>query len=589
MVNSSSRKAALKGFGCLTLFALPFAAVGVGMTWWCTHIASRYSAMQTWVEVPATIRSTELKMSRGAKHSTTYQAVAVYSYKFDGQKFTGEKVGIDGGSDNIGHFQQDAYRELKQHLDKHQPFHCYVNPNKPSEAVLYRTLRGEMLAFYTLFATLFGSVGLGIMSASLVAARQIPKENASEVPDDQPWLAREDWAAGQIRESGGARVMMPVLAVVALYWNIASLPLLWKFPEIFQQPSMRMWEWVLLVFPAIGAALVGFVAYQFRRSRKFGDSVLQLASTPGVVGGQLAGVVHIPKLVTADEGFRLRLNCVVRTQGAKNSRQDTVVWQDERLVMEPMHDSATDQTAVPVLFAIPFGALESSQFVSTTGTFWRLDLSAKLPGVDYHSQFDVPVFKTAESRADFKLDPKLAADYAVSPDRDVLLGEAGLRKESLPDGGVRIVFPAARNWPTGVFVTLFLLVVCGIFYFIGLKALGVFVPVILGFFVLFFLWAALDIWFYRSVATADAHELTGRGGLFGLGRRQSLAADEVERFETTQYMSSGAKVWKNIAVVSRTGKKWTIGHGIAGELAQRAVIDELTAALHPTTNENNRK
>ena len=33
-----------------------------------------------------------------------------------------------------------------------------------------------------------------------------------------------------------------------------------------------------------------------------------------------------------------------------------------------MHDRATDQTAVPVLFAIPFGALESSQFASTTGT-----------------------------------------------------------------------------------------------------------------------------------------------------------------------------------------------------------------------------
>ena len=92
--------------------------------------------------------------------------------------------------------------------------------------------------------------------------------------------------------------------------------------------------------------------------------------------------------------------------------------------MEPMHDNATNQTAVPVLFAIPFGALESSRSVSNIGTIWRLDLSCKLPGVDYQSQFEVPVFKTAESRADFELDPKLAADYAPSADRDLPLGRS---------------------------------------------------------------------------------------------------------------------------------------------------------------------
>ena len=69
--------------------------------------------------------------------------------------------------------------------------------------MLYRTLRGEMLAFYTLFATLFGSVGIGLMTANFLGARQIPKENASEVPDDQAWLA-EDWRRAQIREGGGA-------------------------------------------------------------------------------------------------------------------------------------------------------------------------------------------------------------------------------------------------------------------------------------------------------------------------------------------------------------------------------------------------
>ncbi len=34
----------------------------------------------------------------------------------------------------------------------------------------------------------------------------------------------------------------------------------------------------------------------------------------------------------------------------------------------------------------------------TMKTLWRLQVEAEVPGVDYSSQFEVPVFKTAESR-----------------------------------------------------------------------------------------------------------------------------------------------------------------------------------------------
>ena len=66
-----------------------------------------------------------------------------------------------------------------------------------------------------------------------------------------------------------------------------------------------------------------------------------------------------------------------------------------------------------------------------------------------------------------------------------------------------------------------------------------------------------------------------------LAGRRSLTADEVQSFTTADYMSSGTSVWKNIVVVLRNGQKWTIGKGISGKLAQQAVIDSLTAALHP--------
>ena len=58
---------------------------------------------------------------------------------------------------------------------------------------------------------------------------------------DQPWLARDDWASGIIRGSGGV-LAVSTMAVLALYWNIASLPLLYELPEIWKQPISN-WKW----------------------------------------------------------------------------------------------------------------------------------------------------------------------------------------------------------------------------------------------------------------------------------------------------------------------------------------------------------
>ena len=74
------------------------------------------------------------------------------------------------------------------------------------------------------------------------------------------------------------------------------------------------------------------------------------------------------------------------------------------MVMQPMRDRGGEGAAVPVLFAIPFESQETSRSKSQRDIEWRLELSAKMPGVDYKSRFDVPVFKTADSRPDFKLD-----------------------------------------------------------------------------------------------------------------------------------------------------------------------------------------
>ena len=84
-----------------------------------------------------------------------------------------------------------------------------------------------------------------------------------------------------------------IIGVVALYWIIAILPMLWKLPEIMSQDTGYRWE--AIAFLVIGLVLPALFAHQLIGALRFGESTLQIASVPGVIGGQFAGVIHIPR------------------------------------------------------------------------------------------------------------------------------------------------------------------------------------------------------------------------------------------------------------------------------------------------------
>lgn len=121
--------------GCFMIFCIPFAAASVFFVGWIVRDFYRYRAMQSWVEVPATITHAELQTDqytdKGHRVRTMYLALAKYEYLYNGRMYVGDRVSLVGGSQNVGSFHQDAYRELSQHHESHTPFRCYVNPSIP--------------------------------------------------------------------------------------------------------------------------------------------------------------------------------------------------------------------------------------------------------------------------------------------------------------------------------------------------------------------------------------------------------------------------------------------------------------------------
>lgn len=147
----------------LALFALPFAAVGLGMLLLgVLPTLYDWGRMQGWQPVQATLVSASLNASRGSK-STTYGVSASYRYQVAGRDYEGQRVAIGSGNDNVGDFQQELGERLEAAHREGRAVPAWVNPADPSEAVLDRSLRLGLQLFKMLFVVVFGGAGLGML------------------------------------------------------------------------------------------------------------------------------------------------------------------------------------------------------------------------------------------------------------------------------------------------------------------------------------------------------------------------------------------------------------------------------------------
>jgi hypothetical protein len=266
-----------------------------------------------------------------------------------------------------------------------------VDPQNPSDSVLYREVRADILLFNTIPAAIWGSIGIGLITNIIVRAKNTPRRVKNAV-ESESWRAWSDWAAGEIMPSESAHLIFPVVLAATLWWTLASLPVLSRFLVTFRQIDSEF-RWLTFALPIVILCMLGVLVYQSLRATRYGMSVLRLASTPGVIGRQLAGIVYIPRVVNSDEGFLLTLRCIKTVGRGRGSRKQEL-WQDQQAVVEPLLDRMANTTGVPVSFSIPSDCEPSS---GTNHVEWQLDCTAKMTGVDYKTRFDVPVFRTAES------------------------------------------------------------------------------------------------------------------------------------------------------------------------------------------------
>ena len=533
-----------------------------------------WAVMRSWEEVPAELISVNLRLSQSSD-SNSAQAQATYGYQYGGRRFTGSRVSLHKGSDSVGSFQKDTYRELSSH--RGSTFRCFVNPKNPAEAVLYRDLRWELLGFYSIFLVVFGGAGFGFVAMGIFGGKKAKREaELKERHPEEPWKHNDAWATGKIVST--TKQVLVMSAIFAVVWNAISSPLWFMIPEIVENENKL--ALLAFMFPVVGVGLIFWALRNFVRYKKFGESVFEMRTLPGVIGGPLAGTIQTTVNVRPEDGFELTLSSVrIRQTGSGKNRstQETVLWQKSHVIARELLVFDLRRSAIPVSFGIPIDAKASDESNADDRLVWRLEVAAAVQGVDYHATFEVPVFETEESSENFRLAEDPSVERVV-PELGKKLEQAGIRVELLP-AGKRLVFPQARALGPAIGLTVFFGIWTAIVYGLNVSDAPRICPWLFGFFDVLLLLGVVDMWLYHGFIEARAGELSFASGLLFTGAAQTLMRGEVQKLEAKRGTQSGNKLYYQLVVHERGGKRHTVAKRLPDLETTERVIENLESIL----------
>jgi hypothetical protein len=144
-----------KGVGCL-VFTIFLITGATGTFFLLVAPLGRVLDARNWIATPCTIISSEVGYHRG-EDSATYSIDIYYRYEFDGREYRTDRYDFMGGS--------SSGRERKARVVRDFPAGstqtCWVNADRPDEAVLNRDFRPVMLfGLIPLVFVVIGAIGL---------------------------------------------------------------------------------------------------------------------------------------------------------------------------------------------------------------------------------------------------------------------------------------------------------------------------------------------------------------------------------------------------------------------------------------------
>lgn len=543
----------MRGKLTLVVFFSIFATVGIGLLFvGVIPSLTEAHAMKRWYGTPAIVTSAKLE-AVSEDNSTSYKAVASYTYQFNDRQYQGNRVSIGSGSDNVGDYQQNTASGLMQALKNDEAITVWVNPVSPSQSIIDRNIRWEMLAIYMLFVLVFG--GVGIIGLFIVLFKSTTFKTPEDI-SDKPWLLEKRWASSTIYSDG--KTSMWFLWGFAIFWNLLSSPLIYAIPkEVSKGNHMAL---IGVLFPLVGIGLLIASVYKTMQWRRFGNTPLYMDPYPGAIGGHVGGYVDVPIEYDLNIAFTVSIQLIqsyVSGSGSNRSRGERIKWQDNGIANT---EGQLHTTRVWIRFNVPEG-MQESQPIADSYHLWRLTITAGMPGVDFSRSYEIPVFATGKVSAYVKQD---TTETAASIEHKYQAIEALIDPIQV-NGGIEWKQPVGRNVGMSIGLIVFGGIFTGAGFFLSV-ANGIFISII--FLSIGSLVVACGLYtFLNSLwVRVDAQSIFRKRCILGLPvSSQVIDRHDVSQVCVEQGVISGSTVYYNVLVKTAVGKKYCIAEGFKGE------------------------
>lgn len=414
---------------------------------------------------------------------------------------------------------------------------------------------------YAVFALTFGGVGYGGLVGMRAGYTKSKEEAALRARHPaEPWLWRPSWAARRIEDSG--RMDLLGAWIFAVFWNLVSLPAAYfgiRAALAENKPAI----FVVLLFPLAGLWLLARAVRITLRERRYGVSRLELSTLPGVIGHTMEGTVRAGMDAVPPEGFRVELTCVrlVTTRSGKSSStSQTILWQEEQRIRgEQIRDYSGMAVRIPVSFRIPSDAEPWDTTDSRNRVLWRLHVSAVVPGVDYDSTFEVPVFRTPASEIADDTEGSTAPSASIASYHQP--ADSKVRVTTNPRD-TEILFPAARNTGAAIGLTAFMVIWWAAFGIQLYFRIPVIFPIMTALFGLLITVGVLDLWLKVSRVVVSGGSITVAAGYLHPGEGRRLAAADVSDVAPAIGMQAGNVLYYDVVIRLKNGKKVVAGRSV---------------------------
>jgi hypothetical protein len=253
---------------------------------------------------------------------------------------------------------------------------------------------GPLVAGIAMFVAGVLPIYLVIVSIRLQPQRKALYKEIRAIPAE--W--KPEWSAGRLAD----QTVETASVINAMTILLTGVSLLCGF---FAYGAVRQGAWAGLFMLVVPLIVAGFVVARIRagvRRRRFGKSELFLEENPARIGKTMRADLIVEKLrpeELSERRFRVHVTCVRRKtwtemqRGSRRERVDSsVLWQGRSDIPGSAAQLKEDGLWLPIAIETPRDQQATNDALESDRIYWQLEASSQLPGIDYYSRFEVPVF-----------------------------------------------------------------------------------------------------------------------------------------------------------------------------------------------------